>query len=231
MRQVRLSQRLYLLALTLFTLCATLLPAQNDGDERAPWILAEHDLQSEAASEDIARIIRSGYLPVGIEYQEGTLVTLYLDQPGVKIDQWAIQEFERLDNLNAELSQPMLEGWVPMDISKTSSGLTVMFVKTDDIEIEGWNIAIGPVETESIGQTFAAWRERGYTAYGTTLSENDEIWYLMLEIAGQESVPRVFFDGYPEGEVSDGITEQMEGGGIPWGLMTIGENTFIHYLF
>lgn len=203
----------------------------QEDDGRAPWILAEHDLSDQAASQDIARIISSGYLPVGIEFRNDILTTLYLDQPGVEIQQWAIQEFERLDNLNEELSRPMLEGWVPMDITKTDNGLTVLLVRTEDIEIEGWNIAIGPVETESIGQTFAAWRERGYTAYGITLSEADEIWYLMLQVASQETVPRVFFDGYPDEEVTTGITEQMREGGIPWGLMKIGESTFIHYLF
>ncbi|MFP4426623.1 MAG: hypothetical protein ACLFPP_09215 [Spirochaetaceae bacterium] len=203
----------------------------QEQESRAPWILADHDMSTEEFSEDIAEIISSGYLPVGIEVRGNTLSTLYSDRPDIEVERWSIQEFERLDNLNQDLSQPMSEGWVPMDISKTENGLVVLFIKTEEIQVEGWNIAIGPIETESMGQTFAAWRERGRTAFGITASENEEMWYLFLDLEGDETPDRVFFDAYPRDEVQTGISEQMAQGGDPWGLMRLGDTYFVQFLF
>lgn len=231
------NRRNRIIGLVLLLLPAALLLGQTGSDgtvseEEPLWVMAEHTLGSETMAEDISRIVAEGYVPVGMEQRDQTVHMLYIDNPDINVDRWVIQEFEDLDNLNEEMSAPMLEGWVPMDISKTENGLTVLFVLAEELQAAGWRIDISPLEATSIQETYANWRNQGFEPYGISLSPEDEVWYLLIDEGTDEEPAAVFFNGYPRlgSQVADGITEDIASGAIPWGLMVGDDTLYVHYL-
>ena len=221
-----------LILLLLILIPVTLVVGQDGSDEEPLWVIAEHTLGNEAMAEDISRIVAQGYVPVGMEQRDRTVHMLYIDNPDITVDRWVIQEFEDLDTLNEEMSAPMLDGWIPMDISKTDNGLTVLFVLSEQLEAEGWRIDISPLAAGSIEETYRRWREQGFEPYGISLSPQDEVWYLLIDEGTDEEPSAVFFNGYPRvgSRVADGITQDIATGSIPWGLMVGDDTLYVQYL-
>lgn len=223
-----------LLVFVLFLLIssnAAIAQDESANGEDPLWVLAEHDLKSEEQRSDISAIISQGYLPVGIEHRDGSLWTLYYAAPEISISRWTLQEFERLDTLDQDFSRPMTEGWVPMAISRTENGLTVLYVETEDITVEGWRIDISPLEADTVSDTLSAWRRNGFTPFGLSLSPSEEVWYLLID-QGEETVPEVYFNGYPKTSAGlrESITADIETASVPWALMVGDETVYVLYL-
>ncbi|MFW5807374.1 MAG: hypothetical protein ACOCWU_06870 [Spirochaetota bacterium] len=225
-----------ILAALVFTAPAAL--SQEDGEqsdrrerEQPAWAFAEHSFTDESLRREISEFLRNGYVPVGMESEpDGTLRVLYALNTWFEFSNWAIQEFTELDNLNAEMSTVIQEGWLPMAMSATDDGLQVLFIETD-VEIDAWQIAVGPLSVDSALSTLESWREDGYTPWAITLAPDDEVWYLFLET---DAVPNraVLFNGYENSEsaITEGINEDIGEAWYPWGLMRGDETTFIQYL-
>lgn len=215
-------------------MCSTPAVAQEQStSEEAPvWVLAEHNLRSEEQRSDISRILSQGYLPVGIEHRDGSLWTLYYAAPEITVSRWILQEFEDLDTLDQDFSRPMTEGWIPMDISRTENGLTVLYVETDDITAEGWRIDISPLRADTVNDTLSGWRTKGFTPFGLSLSPSEEVWYLLVDQGEDETVPEVYFNGYPKTSTTlrESITTDVETASVPWALMVGDETVYVLYL-
>jgi len=225
-----------ILAALIFTAPAAL--AQQDGDqsdrrerEQPAWAFAEHSFTDESLRQEISQFLQSGYVPVGMESEpDGTVRILYALNTWFEFSNWAIQEFTNLDNLNAEMTTVLQEGWLPMAMSATDDGLQVLFIETD-VELDAWQIATGPLSVDSALATLESWRNDGYTPWALTLTPDDEVWYLFLET---DAVPNraVLFNGFENSQaaITDGINSDIEEAWYPWGLMRGDETTFIQYL-
>ena len=225
-----------ILAALVFTAPAAL--AQQDGEqsdrrerEQPAWAFAEHSFTDESLRQEISQFLQSGYVPVGMESEpDGTLRVLYALNTWFEFSNWAIQEFTNLDNLNAEMTTVLQEGWLPMAMSATDDGLQVLFIETD-VELDAWQIATGPLSVDSALATLESWRNDGYTPWALTLTPDDEVWYLFLQT---DAVPNraVLFNGFENSQaaITDGINSDIEEAWYPWGLMRGDETTFVQYL-
>ena len=225
-----------ILAALVFTAPAAL--AQQDGEqsdrrerEQPAWAFAEHSFTDESLRQEISQFLQSGYVPVGMESEpDGTLRVLYALNTWFEFSNWAIQEFTNLDNLNAEMTTVLQEGWLPMAMSATDDGLQVLFIETD-VQLDAWQIATGPLSVDSALATLESWRNDGYTPWALTLTPDDEVWYLFLET---DAVPNraVLFNGFENSQaaITDGINSDIEEAWYPWGLMRGDEPTFVQYL-
>lgn len=199
--------------------------------EQPAWAFAEHSFTDEDLRVEISQFLQNGYVPVGMESEpDGTLRILYALNTWFEFSNWAIQEFTNLDNLNAEMTAVLQEGWLPMAMSATDDGLQVLFIETD-VELDAWQIATGPLSVDSALATLESWRNDGYTPWAITLAPDDEVWYLFLET---DAVPNraVLFNGYENTEeaITEGINSDIGEAWYPWGLMRGDESTFIQYL-
>ena len=225
-----------ILAALVFTAPAAV--SQQDGEqsdrrerEQPAWAFAEHSFTDENLRVEISQFLQNGYVPVGMESEpDGTLRVLYALNTWFEFSNWAIQEFTNLENLNAEMTTVLQEGWLPMAMSATDDGLQVLFIETD-VELDAWQIATGPLSVDSALATLESWRNDGYTPWALTLTPDDEVWYLFLET---DAVPNraVLFNGFENSQaaITEGINSDIEEAWYPWGLMRGDETTFVQYL-
>ena len=222
-----------LIAVTLFV-AASLGMAQDSNQEsreQPAWAFAEHSFKNTELKKEIAQFLSSGYVPVGMDVTpDGTLSILYALNTWFEFTNWAIQEFTNLDNLNAEMSTVMNEGWVPMAMSATDDGLQVLFIEAQ-LDIEEWRIAVGPLSSESALATLESWKNDGYTPWAITLTPEEEVWYLFLK---QSTIPTsgVLFNGFRNDQqsITAGLNRDVTGNWYPWGLMRGDKTTFVQYL-
>lgn len=199
--------------------------------EQPAWAFAEHSFTDENLRVEISQFLQSGYVPVGMESEpDGTLRVLYALNTWFEFSNWAIQEFTNLENLNAEMTAVLQEGWLPMAMSATDDGLQVLFIETE-VELDAWQIATGPLSVDSALATLESWRNDGYTPWALTLTPDDEVWYLFLET---DAVPNraVLFNGFENSQaaITEGINSDIGEAWYPWGLMRGDETTFVQYL-
>jgi hypothetical protein len=211
--------------------------SQDDGSEstqqreQPAWAFAEHSFTNENLKSEISQFLTNGYVPVGMDVRpDGTLTILYALNTWFEVNNWAIQEFTDLDNLTAELTTVIQEGWVPMAMSATDDSLHTILIQTE-LDIEEWQIAVGPLSSDSALATLDGWKNDGYTPWAITLTPDDEIWYLFLR---QSAIPTesVLFNGFDNNQnaITAGLNRDLQGAWYPWGLMRGDESTFIQYL-
>ena len=236
------TEALGLAAVAVFAFSVSVAPLQaqesekNDSEspqqrEQPAWAFAEHSFTNEKLKSEIAQFLSNGYVPVGMDVTpDGTLSILYALNTWFEYNNWAIQEFTNLNNLTAELSTVMNEGWVPMAISATDDSLHVLLLETE-LDIEEWQIAVGPLSTESALATLDGWKNDGYTPWALTLTPDDEIWYLFLK---QSTIPTdaVLFNGFENNQqaITNGLNRDIQDTWYPWGLMRGDQTTFVQYL-
>lgn len=199
------------------------------------WALVDHPLEQDIVR-NISGVIDDGYAPVGFDETSDAISMLYAKSDRVIFDRWIIHEFTDLSNLNEDFSAFLLEGWTPMDISVTDSGLSTLFVRGEDNpEIAGWRIhEIAVEDLQSVFTVLEEYRDGGFLPYGVSIDqENQEFWFLLVQLErSEDSEPaRVAFNAFEEGDTEEGITSDIENGLLPWGLARGRESTFVLYLF
>lgn len=218
-----------------FMIAATPQTFSQDGTteerEQPAWAFAEHSFTNEQLRTEISQFLQNGYVPVGMESEaDGTLRVLYALNTWFEFSNWAIQEFTDLENLNAEMTAVLQEGWLPMAMSATDDGLQVLFIETD-VELDAWQIAVGPLSVDSALATLESWRNDGYTPWALTLSPDDEVWYLFLQT---DVVPNraALFNGFENAQsaITEGINSDIQNAWYPWGLMRGDRTTYVQYL-
>lgn len=208
---------------------------ERTGPAQPLWAMVDHPLESNIVR-NISAVIEDGYVPVGYDQTEDAVAMLYAKSTRVLFDRWIIQEFTDLSRLDEEFSTFLIQGWTPMDISVTESGLSALFVRgDDDTEIAGWRIHQIPVEElDTAFEILEGYRNRGFLPYGVSINqETDEFWFLMVQLEGSEDgePARIAFNAFPLDETEAGITEDVENGLLPWGLARGRETAFVLYLF
>ena len=186
--------------------------------------------------QNISGVIDDGFAPVGMDIRDDEISMLYASSTEVIFDRWIIREFTELDNLNDEFSAFLVAGWTPMDISKTASGLSVLFVQGDQQqEILGWRMhEISAADPEAVIEILDRYRERGFLPYGVTLDqENNEFWFLLLQFdqPADTEIRRIALNAFTNENVREGINEDIRNNLLPWGLARGNEGSFVLYVF
>jgi hypothetical protein len=211
-------------------------PETDDTSENRPlWALIDHPMDDQAVR-NISGVIDDGYVPVGMDIGDDRISMLYASSTDIEFDRWIIHEFTELGNLNNEFSAFLLDGWLPMDISKTADGLSVLFVRgAEEQEILGWRIQeISAAEPDAVLDILGNYRDEGFLPYGITIErEDNEFWFLLLQSdrpAGSE-MRRVALNGFTNENIQDGITGDIRNNLLPWGLARGNEGSFVLYIF
>lgn len=207
-----------------------------DGSEERPiWALIDHPMDDQAVR-NISGVIDDGYVPVGMDIGNSHISVLYASSTDIVFDRWIIHEFTKLENLNNEFSGFLLDGWIPMDISRTPDGLSVLFVRGDgQQEILGWRIQeISAGDPDAVLQTLERYRDNGFLPYGVTIDrEDDEFWFLLLQTEQpvDTELRRIALNGFTNENIQEGISTDIQNQLLPWGLARGNEGSFVLYLF
>ncbi|MFW6290416.1 MAG: hypothetical protein ACOC0R_05560, partial [Mariniphaga sp.] len=122
-----------------------------------------------------------------------------------------------MDNLNDEMSEFLVEGWLPTGFSKDGDSITALFIRSEETEIAGWRIHDVPAgDMEQLVSITEAYIAEGFIPYGMSIDESDDrIWLLFLETATSptgEERPNLLVNGFEDAEIADGITRDMTQG-------------------
>lgn len=195
------------------------------------FVLAAHPFDAEEAKVQIDAMCNDGLLPVGLEVDEGKAINvLYAENDTLPFTRWYLHRVAEFDKLEAELSYLMKEGWLPMDISRSGSGLYVLFIKADK-KVSSWRISRFPVSTTGFEEAVKTYMAEDFLPYGISVYE-DNMWVLFVK-ADSNAKRNVYLGTYKneENALRDGISLDTAQGKVPWGLMVQGTAVSVLYLY
>ena len=205
-------------------LCAAL-PAQ----ERA-FRLAAHPFDMEETKRQIDEVCSQGFMPVGLEVDEGRAINiLYVEDSSIPFKNWLIYRVSDPSKMESEYSSLIQDGWLPMGISRSGSGLYVLFIKTDR-SILSWRITQSGILSSQIDEVLTSYASQGFNPYGISLFE-DKVWFLFLKTE-KGNLGKAYVSTYrnEESSIRDGIAGDTAQGRYPWGLMIQGPLVSVLYL-
>jgi hypothetical protein len=197
--------------------------------QEASWKLVKHPFAIEEAREEITDNCRQGFLPIGLEMDEGrSIFILYAKDSTLSFKNWFLYQFEDLENIEADFSYILQKGWIPLDISKTEDFLYVLFIKTD-LNIEGWRLSRTDTAPSVIEKELGSFRSQGFSIWGMSLF-NTEVWYLFIK-QPQGVEKEIFLNTYKNNSeaIKNGITKDISNGWLPWALMMEAKDIFVLY--
>ena len=218
------------LAKTLFTTATLLFFTSFAFGQSASWRLVRHPFDFDKAGTEISALCNEGYLPVGMEIDEGrSIFIFYVEDESMPFNEWTIHQFNDLSKLETEFTSRLKDGWVPMDISKTPLAFYTFFVKTDIVKIGGWRLATSGLENDQIEERINEFASQGFSPWGLSISQG-LIWHLLIN-DGLGDHRSTFINSYKNKyeNLKQEINNDIAEGWAPWGLMMIGEEVFVEY--
>lgn len=212
----------YLLITLFFTLCASLF-GENDY-----FILRSHSFDIAKAKTEISAICKDGYIPVGLDVQEGNAIFItYIKDTKISFSNWSLIQISEMDKVNAQLEELLSRGWLPTGFSKSKSSLYILFLKTE-YPIKGIRIANTDLDLKKVNNTLTDFMNQGYVPFDISYSEN-KIWYILLNVPSLKTLG-IYLDLYDNLEtMAEGVKKETERGRHPWGMMTGPEKMYILY--
>jgi hypothetical protein len=207
------------------------LGAGGQEPEGKTFVLAAYPFDVEEAKEQIDAMCNDGLLPVGLEVDEGAAINvLYAENDTVPFSRWFLYNVVEFENLEADLSYLMKEGWLPMGLSRSGVGLYVLFINADK-KINSWRITRFPVSASDFKEAVESYMTEGFLPYGISVYE-ENMWVLFLQVEG-DTKHKIFLGTYQNEEDSllNGISLDTASGKVPWGLMVQGSAVSVLYLY
>lgn len=223
----------------LFLLPLAALGAQEDGpsdsEQRqmspdAPWRLVVFPPgELDGAASDISGIIEEGFMPVGLEIEPSSETTLLFVQAGdAEVQGWAITDYLDWNQLEAEITATIRQGFVPMDISRYGDALGVLWVRMD-LPIAGWRIHAAENTAAERADTLNRFQEQGFSLWGVSLYQ-DLLWYLFIRRDENQTAGAISLYGKDLNEVRGGIVTSGESGWLPSGIAVTEQNVLLSYM-
>lgn len=205
-------------------------PGRTVPIEDQPWHLLLYAGIGDDVIADINTYIRAGFLPVGMEINpEGGLSVLVVQSGGIEIEGWIIHDYTDWNQLEAEITASIREGFVPMDISRFGQGLAVLWVETDDIPVDGWRISTSQNNVTGRTRTLNQFQDQGFTLWG--LSEHEGLaWFLFIKRAGLQPLGTVSGFSIQAEQIAKGILTANAAGWVPNGLAVSDQNYFVCFI-
>jgi hypothetical protein len=197
------------------------------------FLIEAYAEEGEKVKKRIDALGTEGFIPVGIEIESDSgLMVFYVQDPSFRFENWLLFNHELNEDFEAEVTGLLKEGWVPMDIAKTEKGITMLYVKggtVEDITVDGWRIAKSEMNTDTLQNVLSDFREKGFTPWGLSLDGKD-VWYLFIDDNTAQN-KQFFVEGYKldSDYVKKSITDDINNGWMPWGMMMENLSTFILY--
>ena len=212
-------------AVVFFLILCAALPAQ----ERA-FRLAAHPFDMEETKKQVDEICSQGFMPAGLEVDEGEAINiLYVEDSSIIFKNWLIYRISDPSKMESEYSALMQDGWLPMGISRSGSGLYVLFLKTDR-SVLSWRITQSGILSSQIDEVLTSYESQDFNPYGISLFE-DKVWFLFLKTEkGNLGKAHVSTYRNDESSIREGIAGDTAQGRYPWGLMIQGPLVSVLYL-
>ncbi len=232
MRHHAITKRIPLLLF--FALLSAALFAQTESDVPepqmdAPWQLLVFPAGDATATGTVNEFIESGYIPVGIEIEQGESLTILLVQSGgVEVKSWAIIDYDDWNSLEAEITGGIQDGYVPMDISRFDERLGVLWVEAE-LPLEGWRISTSENSLEARTQVVNKFQTQGFTLWG--ISEHEDLmWYLFIRQPGAPPAGAISRFSRDAGAIQQGIVRANESGWVPSAIAGGEASTYIGFI-
>lgn len=174
----------------------------------------------EKAKIEINEICNQGYVPVGMEVEDGAVIlVMYTRSPEKMFTTWAIVAMGDLstEKVKKDFADMLKVGWLPVAFSFTKSGYYILFLRTGSV-VEGVRMANGAESIEAIENNLTAFGNKDFYPYGMTWF-NGKLWYLFLKIP-TTMVSEMIVRRYKniDEALGEGIKGEVEKGFIPWDI-------------
>ena len=214
---------------TTFIIFLILMPLLLSAQQEQEVLLASYPYDTETVSEQIEEVLTHGYIPVGLEVSPGReIAVLYAPAGELEAERYVLYQFDDASSFEAEFTEFIKEGWLPMDISYIGDSFYGIFIRSP-YEIEGWRLTSTSLNEEEMSETLTDFREQGFHPWGISGLE-DRLWFLLLAFEDHE--PGSFFVNFytiDDEELKEKIESDLASGWRPWGLMKRGYGLSILY--
>ncbi|MFW6360944.1 MAG: hypothetical protein ACOC2R_04250 [Spirochaetota bacterium] len=201
------------------TILLLVIPFITVAQENQDMLIGSYPYEMDTVSTEIERVMEKGYLPVGLEVNPGKEITiLYSRSEHFEASRYLLFEFDDAETFEAEFTEHIKNGWLPMDISFVGSSVFGLFVPSP-FKINGWRVTSTDFDSDDISTSLTDFKEKGFFPWGIS-GVSDKLWFLLLDIE-EQNYEQSFVDFYTttDQEVEAAIESEMKSGWTPWGLM------------
>jgi len=213
----------------LLTAFFLILPTALNAQEETEILLGSYPYNTETVSDEIDKALEKGFIPVGIEVTPGQeIAVLYNIDEKIDANRYILYQFDDVSKFEAEFTEFLKNGWLPMDISFTGDSVFTIFIPSP-YEIEGWRLTSTSLDEDEMLGTLSDFRAQGFNPWGIS-GLDDRLWFLLLSFEDHE-VETFFVNFYTtsDEELKEKIKRDLSSGWKPIGLMKRGFSMSILY--
>lgn len=211
----------FLLVLLVFGLSTTL-SAQTIG-----WEIKKHDTNLETLKSEVTTMMRNGFVPFGLTFNNVDLYVLYMNNTGMEVESWSINWYDSQSEMQEGLTENMNEGFTPTGVTYTGDRFYVLYIKTESTA-DAWRMQPSDRGLDSVQAAIQPYLDKGYVPFGITSFEG-EYWTLLLKVP-KTAIQSWLLETYEVGTHGPLINQNIEQGNIPWGIMYRGDEIDILYV-
>ncbi|MFP4114848.1 MAG: hypothetical protein ACOC0E_11530 [Spirochaetota bacterium] len=194
------------------------------------WRLVRRSSRIDPDDPEVSDLMDGGFLPIGFHETDGGAFSLLLvANSGISASGWHLREYSDWNRLQAQITDAILSGLLPVGISKSPSGLTILWIETD-LAVGAWRIhAMSAPTEERAERAVRRFETMGFGLWGLTVSD-DLMWLLFLRLEQP-----LFAHGriltYPDeaDAVENGIERNSREGWVPVGLASEDGRCYVAY--
>lgn len=182
-----------------------------------PWEIKLHSTEISILEQEVTAYANEGYVPLGITYDDIELYILYVQDPVLGMQAWSLEWYEDRTEVQNGITDNMEYGYIPTGITYTGDLFYVLYIQVES-SAGAWQLVPSDSNSlQSVQNAIQPYIDQGYIPFGITALE-DEYWTLLLNVP-TSTASYWMIETYPVGNHGDNITENIEQGYYPWGLM------------
>jgi hypothetical protein len=179
------------------------------------WEIKQHSTDIDDLEAEVTEYMESGYVPVGISYDNVELYILYVHDPSVEASAWSIEWYDSTDTLQAGITEYMNDGYIPHGITYTGELFYVLYIQMEN-SADAWLLIPSSQNLPAVEKAIQPDVSQGYVPMGIATYKG-EYWTLLVRIPGT-TIKRWSIESYKVGSHADLINAAIEQGYLPWGL-------------
>ena len=219
-------RHIILAAIALLALASPLYSQEATPIRSSPWLLRRYSATEGISQSDVRFLIERGYVPVGLEIEQGAEIAMLFRTADLPTAGWTITNHPDLSALESEFAEVLRQGFLPMDISAQGDSLSVLWIAANT-RIEGWRVHATPRSTTALSNALSSFEDQGFSLWGVS-DDGSRIWYLFVDWADDVSQEGLLtFTASDSSSIEDTFATAESSGWIPNGIGISGND----YLF
>lgn len=191
------------------------------------WEIKQHSTNVEELESEVTDYVYSGYVPLGITYNEDELYVLYVQDDSFGMQAWSIEWYDDWSKVQSGITANMEQYYIPTGITYTGELFYVLYIQVDSTA-SAWQLTPSTTDLQSVQDAVQLYVDQGYVPVGIT-AFNGQYWTLLLYIPNT-TVQAWMIERYAVGMHGDAINENIEMGYVPWGILYRGDAIDVLYV-